>query len=427
MTIKEKAVLLLKKFKGDNYIFGTGCIGSLGKLSAGLGNRVSIVAGGSGKKWGDEIRGTVSRILHESGIKLAGDIIDGAKPNSPFGDVLRISNEISSQHPDFVVSVGGGSVIDAVKAAIVYSILRDRYPNINDYFGENRVSDMLAKTGRKMLPSVAVQLASGSAAHLTKYSNITDVTKNQKFLMIDKAVTPDRALFDYSLSRTMSNDFTMDGAFDGISHCLEVYMGIREDKLKEVEEVSLTGIELITANIKTAVKYPENIEAREALGLGTDLGGNSIMIGATNGAHLNSFSLVDLLPHGRACALMNPYYVVFFSPAIADRLRKVGAIYKNAGYVKADLDKLSGRELGMAVAEGMIALSKDLGFPTTLNEVPGFSDEHMQRCLEAAKNPKFESKLRNMPVPMFADKVDEYMGSVLAAAKNGDFSLIRNF
>ena len=426
MTAKEKASVLLKKFKGDNYVFGNGCISSLGKLSSGLGKRVSVVAGGTGKKWGDEIRGTVSRMLHESGIKLAGDIIDGSKPNSPFEDVFRISDEISKQSPDFVISVGGGSVIDAVKAAITYSALRDKYPDINDYFGENRVSDMLAKTGRKMLPSVAVQLASGSAAHLTKYSNITDMKSSQKYLMIDNAVTPDKALFDYSYTRSMSKDFTMDGAFDGISHCLEVYMGIRQDRLKEIEDVALSGIELITSNIKTAVEYPESIEAREALGLGTDLGGYSIMIGATNGAHLNSFSLIGLLPHGRACALMNPYYVVFFSTAIEDRLRKVGAIYKKAGYVKADMDKLSGRDLGMAVAEGMIELSKGVGFPTTWEDVPGFSDEYIRRCLSAAKNPKFESKLRNMPVPLSSDKVDEYMGSVLAAAKTGDFSLIRN-
>ena len=43
-------------------------------------------------------------------------------------------------------------------------------------------------------------------------------------------------------------------------------------------------------------------KAREALCLATDLGGYAIMIGGTNGGHLTSFSLVDILPHGRACA-----------------------------------------------------------------------------------------------------------------------------
>jgi alcohol dehydrogenase len=51
---------------------------------------------------------------------------------------------------------------------------------------------------------------------------------------------------------------------------------------------------------------------------------------------------------------------------------------------------------------------------------------HVARALTAAKNPQLESKLRNMPVPLSAGQVDEYMGPVLRAAVSGDFSLIRN-
>ena len=74
----------------------------------------------------------------------------------------------------------------------------------------------------------------------------------------------------------------------------------------------------------------------------------------------------------------------------------------------------------------MISLSKSIGFPTTLSEVPGFADEHIERALTAAKNPQLASKLQNMPVALSAETVDEYMGAVLQAAKAGDFSLIKN-
>jgi len=60
----------------------------------------------------------------------------------------------------------------------------------------------------------------------------------------------------------------------------------------------------------------EDMDSRESLGLGTDLGGYAIMVGGTSGPHLTSFSLVDVLSHGRACAIMSPYYTVFFAPAI---------------------------------------------------------------------------------------------------------------
>jgi len=90
------------------------------------------------------------------------------------------------------------------------------------------------------------------------------------------------------------------------------------------------------------------------------------------------------------------------------------------------MDSLSGRELGMAVAEAMIALSKRIGFPTTLGEVKGFTDGHIERALTAAKDPQLKMKLQNMPVPLTAEMVDEYMGPILEAAKDGDLSRIKN-
>jgi alcohol dehydrogenase class IV len=269
-------------------------------------------------------------------------------------------------------------------------------------------------------------MAASSAAHLTKYSNITDVKTNQKMLIVDNAVVPGMALFDYSVTVSQPHSLAIDGALDGISHSLEVLMGISEEQLDRVMPISLTGIDLIVSSLKQVVTDPCNLMAREAIGLGTDLGGYAIMVGGTNGAHLNSFSMTDILSHGRACALMNPYYVVFFAPAIEDRLRKVGEIFVRNGYIAEDLENLTGRELGLAIAAGMINLSKEIGFPVTLNEVPGFTDQHIQKCLEAAKNPKLESKLKNMPVPLVAAQVDEFMGSVLHAAKFGDMSLIKN-
>jgi len=128
--------------------------------------------------------------------------------------------------------------------------------------------------------------------------------------------------------------------------------------------------------------------------------------------------------HGRACALMNPYYTVFFAPAIEGALRIVGKIYADAGLTDADIDALSGRALGEAVAEAMFELSRRIGYPTTLSELPQFTDEHIDRALVAAKNPQLKMKLENMPIPLTADMIDEYMGPVLRAGATGDVSQI---
>jgi alcohol dehydrogenase class IV len=150
------------------------------------------------------------------------------------------------------------------------------------------------------------------------------------------------------------------------------------------------------------------------------------MIGGTNGGHLTSFSLVDLLPHGRACAIMNPYYTVFFALAIEDALRLVGRLCREADLTDADIETLEGRDLGVAVAEAFFAFARQVGFPTRLADVSGFSDAHVQRALAAAKDPQLKMKLQNMPVPLTAEMVDVYMGPVLEAARYGDLSAIKN-
>ena len=423
---RQKARELLKEFKGDRYAFGLGCIDELGALARQLGGRAVVVASGVKSGWTRAILTDARASLDAAGVEVLGDYVPGAAPNSPQEDVRRVAEVMRERGGDVLIAIGGGSVIDAAKGSAVLAALGGEAMDIEPFFGVGKVSEALAGTDKKLTPMVAVELASGSGAHLTKYSNITDLATSQKKLIIDEAVVPPRAVFDYSHTASMSKDFTSDGALDGMSHCLEVLYGSKGDVGAKAAPICTLGIELIVRNLPAACRDGANLDAREALGLGTDLGGYAIMVGGTNGAHLNSFSMVDLLPHGRACALMNPYYTVFFAPAIEPQLRQVAAIFAKAGYLKDDTSRLGGRDLGVAVAEAMTELCRQIGFPTTLGEVPGFGDEHIARVLTAAKNPQLASKLQNMPVTLTAETVDEYMGSVLEAAKTGDFARVKN-
>jgi alcohol dehydrogenase class IV len=299
--------------------------------------------------------------------------------------------------------------------------------DIEAYFGTGLVAQALAASGGELTPHVAIQTAASSAAHLTKYSNITDVATGQKKLIVDEAIVPARPVFDYEVTYGAPRSLTADGALDGIAHSLEVLYGAAgKPNYDKIEEVAGESIRLVVAYLPGVIENPKDAVGREALGLATDLGGYAIMLGGTNGGHLTSFSLVDVLSHGRACAIMNPYYTVFFAPAIEEPLRVVGRIYREAGYTDTNVDALSGRELGMAVAEAMIVFSERIGFPTTLGEVEGFTDAHVERALAAAKNPQLKMKLENMPVPLTAEMIDEYMGPILRAARDGDLSVIKN-
>ncbi|MEM3194167.1 MAG: iron-containing alcohol dehydrogenase, partial [Candidatus Bathyarchaeia archaeon] len=292
-----------------------------------------------------------------------------------------------------------------------------------EYFGTGLVS---AKSGGKKIPLIAIQTASSSASHLTKYSNVTDMKTLQKKLIVDESIVPRASIFQYDITKSMPPDLTKDGALDGISHCWEVWMGATgKANYERISEVAYTGIKLIVEALPRALENGEDLEARYALGLGTDLGGYSIMLGGTSGAHLGSFSLIDVLTHGRACAILNPYYTILFSSAIQDQLRRVAKIYVDNGYMDEKSLKLEGRKLAEAVAEGMIEFSRRINFPTTLREA-GVTEKHIERMVNAAKDPQLRMKLENMPIPIRAElgDVDRLMKPTLEAAYSGDFSLI---
>jgi alcohol dehydrogenase len=412
---------MLRGFKGDAYIHGMGVLWRVGASAAALGRTATLVR--TSFRGGEGYLRTVREALAHAGVAIIGEV-EGPAPNAPVEDLLRVAAALDAQAPEVVISFGGGSTIDVAKAAIVLHALGG---DIEAYFGTGLVTKALADHEERLVPHVAVQTAASSAAHLTKYANITNLETGQKKLIVDDAIVPQKPIFDYTVTFGAPSGLTADGAVDGISHALEVLYGaVGKPGYEHIEDVAREAIGLVVEYLPRVVAHPEDAEGREALGLATDLGGYAIMLGGTNGGHLTSFSLVDVMPHGRACFLMNPYYTVFFAPAIQRPLRVVGRIFQDAGYVEGNVDDLEGRPLAEAVAEAMIAFESAIGLPTTLRAVEAFTDAHIARALAAAKNPQLRMKLENMPVPLTPELVDDLMGAVLLAARDGDLSRVRS-
>ena len=194
-----------------------------------------------------------------------------------------------------------------------------------------RIGDEALERERgSLVPTIAVQTAAGSGAHLTKYANVTDLAKGQKKLIVDEALMPARALFDYDVTISVDTDVTFDGIIDGMSHLVEVFFGIKAadaERYPVVEELIRTGLPLLLQGAEIVQANPGSREGRKAIGLATDLGALAIMIGSTNGPHLNSFSLVDIASHGRACGMLNPYYAVYSHQQLSLNWRRL------AGYM----------------------------------------------------------------------------------------------
>jgi len=421
MTDFNRARELLYEFKGDSYLFGPDILPDMGPKVAAAGKKAVLIRGTFAGS--DDYVEIIRNSLAESRVELVAEI-KGTRPNCPREDLFRIAESLREADADVIVSFGGGSTTDAAKAAEVLHTLNG---DIDNYFGTGLVTKALLQSGKSLTKHAAIQTIAGSAAHLTKYSNITDISTGQKKLIVDDSIVPAYPVFDYKVTYSTPPDLTADGALDGISHSLEVLYGAAgKPDYEKLEEIAGIGIRLTVNYLPRAIDNPKDEEAREALCLATDLGGYSIMTGGTNGGHLTSFSLVDILPHGRACAIMNPYYTVFFAPAIERPLRVVGKIYQEAGLTEANIEELKGRDLGIAVAEAMFELARRIGFPTRLRDVERFGQQHIDRALAAAKNPQLKMKLQNMPVPLTAEMIDDYMGPILEAARDENLTLIKN-
>ncbi len=430
----SQASRILKEWKGSSYIFGQSVLNQVGRFVQTFGKNTLLV--GCKDKWAQAPRKTIEESLETNRVSHV-SVLD-ARPNAPREDLYRIALQVAIYKPDSIVAFGGGSTIDACKAASVLATYTSKEVNdvldvdwyeactIDPYFGTGMVTKIREATGRDVVPVVAVQTAASSAAHLTKYSNITNPITGQKKLIVDEAIVPKAAVFDHETTLGAPKDLTLDGGLDGIAHMWEVFMGATgKDNYEKIKHTVIPGIRLIVRHLKVAREEPRDIEARTALGIGTDLGGYAIMMGGTNGPHLGSFSLVDVLTHGRACAVLLPYYTVLFAPAIQDQLKAVGPIFKEEGYIDGDIKGQEGRELGETLARGMINFTESLEFPTTL-KAAGSSSEHLDKMIKAAKDPQLRMKLLNMPIPLNPDKgdIEKYMRPVLDAAFTGDLKLI---
>ncbi|MGN1190803.1 MAG: iron-containing alcohol dehydrogenase, partial [Candidatus Ornithospirochaeta sp.] len=274
----KKAYDLLKAWKGDSYVCGLGCLDKVGEIAKGYAGDDGKVLVVSNMTYMKPVADRVLASLEAAGVEVAGGAVcPDAKPNAPREDVYRITTYVLQHRPSAIIAIGGGSTIDACKAASVLATLGGKVtPEIDYYFGTGKITAELEKTASVLVPVVAVETSASSGAHLTKYSNITDPVVGQKKLIVDPAVVPAKSIFDYEVTCSMPVRVTIDGALDAIAHTFEVFCGAKGDKYEEAKDLCETAVSLVVDWAGKIIENPKNTKAREAIGLATDLGGYAI-------------------------------------------------------------------------------------------------------------------------------------------------------
>jgi alcohol dehydrogenase len=379
--------------------FGEGSIQMLGKVAKRYSDRVLIITGeGSIKESGhlDKIKASLD------GAFIRHQICKGVEPNPSKETVYKIAYHLLAGNFDCLIAVGGGSVMDAAKAAGILATAKKG--ELEDYFGVGMVSKKI----RKIMPLIVVPTTSGSGSEVTKFSVITDTGLKVKKLMIDPAIIAAEAIVDPELTYSCPRQVTLVSGLDAMTHLIEGYLNtVDENSDPSANDRALVGLKLLFEALPRATLNPNDREPRRRMSLASVLGGTVIFYKQAGGPHLNSFSWCNVMDHGEACAVMLPYYAAYYGGTVTEKLKRLNEIVgvKNSGNTAEDF------------ADGLRNFYKNLDFPLTLKEFKNFSKDLIEKAVTDALQNKM--KLEAMPRPVPLEKSDEILRTIITGAYNG--------
>ena len=188
--------------------------GSLEALKTLSGKRaIVVVGGGSMKRFGFLDR--VEAYLREAGMEV--ELFEGVEPDPSVETVMRGAEAMRKFQPDWIVSIGGGSPIDAAKAMWAFY----EYPDVTF---ESLCIPFNFPTLRTKAHFCAIPSTSGTATEVTAFSVITDYAKGVKYPLADFNITPDVAIVDPDLAETMPKKLTAHTGMDAMTHAIEAYV-----------------------------------------------------------------------------------------------------------------------------------------------------------------------------------------------------------
>lgn len=154
---------------------------------------------------------------------------------------------------DFMIGIGGGSVLDSVK---IIAVLKDN---------EDISSLVNEKIERERKPFILIPTTSGTGSEVTQFSVITDTKSDKKILLKGKSLLPDLVLLDYSLMFSMPPHITASTGFDALTHAIEAYTSIHAQPMSDVFAIS--AIKRIFNYLPIAFLDGNNFHAREQLSI----------------------------------------------------------------------------------------------------------------------------------------------------------------
>ena len=235
--------------------------------------------------------GMIKLITHPlENARIAYEIFKDVVPDPPVEKIATGVKAMLEYKPDCIVAVGGGSAIDSSKSIRDFALKTEPY-------------------GRCAL--IAIPTTSGTGSEVTSFAVISDPQAKMKYPLVSPDLTPDEAILDAELVRSVPPQITADTGMDVFTHALEAYVSLNNNEFSAA--LAEKAIEIIGVFLLRAYLDGNDMHARQKMHAASCLAGlafNSASLGLNHGmAHQLGSNFH--IPHGRANAMLLPHIIEF--------------------------------------------------------------------------------------------------------------------
>ena len=323
-------------------LFGNDAIADMAKRAAADGRKKAFIVCDKGVR----AIGAADRVadaLKANGVDAF--IYDDIVPDAPDNVVMQLAKAMEAYGTDLILGLGGGSSLDAAKAA---GVAMDNGQPINVFMEENGNPGFEIKTPCYVIPTNA-----GTGSEVTPMCVVHEMASDSKKVVLRRAQL---AVLDPTLTLTCPRSVTINSAMDALAHTVEAYTSVNPNPKDMI--LAINAMRLIRENLPKAIENLQDLDARGNLLFAADIAGiafaeMSIHIGH---CYAHEVGLRFELNHGHVCGLSVPETIRYVAET------KPKEIYDIAKALQVDLPEgLTPREAGDRLAEGVRKWLRELG------------------------------------------------------------------
>ncbi|MDF9845381.1 MULTISPECIES: iron-containing alcohol dehydrogenase [unclassified Paenibacillus] len=256
------------------------------------------------------LTGIPEQILADKGIEYS--IISEIPAEPSYLQAQEIVDRFKHEHADFIIAVGGGSVMDVAKLASI--LATDAYT----------VKDLLDNPllAQKQVPSLMIPTTAGTGSEATPNSIVAVPEQELKVGIVNPAMIADYVILDGRLIKKLPKHIAAATGVDALCHAIECFTSAKANPFSDT--FALEGLDLIMNNVIEACTNPEALEAKNKMLLGSFYAGVAITSSGTTAVHALSYPLGGKyhIPHGVSNAILLTPVMRFNEPAIQEHLAR---------------------------------------------------------------------------------------------------------